>query len=337
MAEDKNVLDLHDIALLLNYERVTTEPRFRHSKLREFVRPGETPKTVVLAKVWEDDARPRTTFIFDRSPEHTSKLDLTSPPDLPSNMLSKDFEAGDQSKLPTSKELETIFWQARGHDGCYQSVTLLQHFFDMYSPSTLIRIRHGPKDPKCKVPGDTHITSLDRRVILEMKLVKPRYTIMSSVCPENKTYISGEGATMLHAVVGFAPPDIENMASVIDLSSMQFGDIGRGPGAKGGELFALDTMDEFYNRMEKVAHGNVDGESKTSQRIGPSIDDTWLKQIAVKVKLRLERRESEKWCGHCGAPLPDTKSCSGCHNAWYCNQAHQKLAWTFHKHYCSKK
>ncbi|KAF9475518.1 hypothetical protein BDN70DRAFT_248375 [Pholiota conissans] len=28
-------LDLHDIALLLNYERVSTEPRFRYTKLQE--------------------------------------------------------------------------------------------------------------------------------------------------------------------------------------------------------------------------------------------------------------------------------------------------------------
>ena len=29
------VLELHDISLLLNYERASTEPRFRHTKLRE--------------------------------------------------------------------------------------------------------------------------------------------------------------------------------------------------------------------------------------------------------------------------------------------------------------
>jgi hypothetical protein len=28
-------LDLHEIATLLNYERYTTEPRFRYAKLRE--------------------------------------------------------------------------------------------------------------------------------------------------------------------------------------------------------------------------------------------------------------------------------------------------------------
>ena len=336
MADDKNVLDLHDIALLLNYERGVTEPRFRHSKLRELARPGETPKTVVLAKVWEDDTRPRTTFIFDRSPDHASKIDLTSPPDLPHNMIPTDITAENRLTSLTTKELETIFWQARAHDGCYNSVTLFQHFFDLYLPSTLVRIRHGPSDTKGKVPGDAYITTLNKRVILEMTLVKPRHTIMASVCPENNTYISGQSKILLHAVVGFAPPDVEDMTSVIDLSSMQFGDIGRGPGGKGQGLFALDTMDEFYDRMEKVAHGKVDDETKLSQRIGPCNDDPWLKKVAEKVKERWEERASKKWCGHCGAPLPDTKACSGCHNVWYCNQEHQKLAWSFHKHYCKK-
>ncbi|KAK0232705.1 hypothetical protein IW262DRAFT_1326278 [Armillaria fumosa] len=41
----------------------------------------------------------------------------------------------------SSKELETIYWQARNHDACYKSVTLLQYFFEYYPLETNIRIR----------------------------------------------------------------------------------------------------------------------------------------------------------------------------------------------------
>jgi hypothetical protein len=41
MADTEEVLDLYDIAVLLNYERNTTEPRFRHTKLREVAFPGK--------------------------------------------------------------------------------------------------------------------------------------------------------------------------------------------------------------------------------------------------------------------------------------------------------
>jgi hypothetical protein len=40
MTDPEELLDLYDIAVLLNYERNITEPRFRHTKLREVAYPG---------------------------------------------------------------------------------------------------------------------------------------------------------------------------------------------------------------------------------------------------------------------------------------------------------
>jgi hypothetical protein len=40
MTDSEEVLDLYDIAVLLNYERVTTEPRFRYTRLREVAFAG---------------------------------------------------------------------------------------------------------------------------------------------------------------------------------------------------------------------------------------------------------------------------------------------------------
>ncbi|KAK7460639.1 hypothetical protein VKT23_009356 [Stygiomarasmius scandens] len=335
MSSEEEPLDLYDISLLLNYERVTTEPRFRHAKLREVVYPGDDFETVLLKKVlWVDNARPRTAFVFDRPARHAEKIDMTSPPDLPSNILPDKLADSDKLKSLTPKQLETAFWQARGHDACYTSVTLLQHFFDLFPPSTLIRIRHGPQG---KTAGKVYTTCISTRVIWEMMLVNPKQTTLALVFPENKTYISGEDHTMKHAVVGFSESPSGNIDSVLDLSSMQFGDVGRGPGAKGQGLFALDTMNEYYDRLEKITEGNDDSFTKMSQRIGPSNDDKWLKLVAKKAKERWEERDAERWCGHCGAPGVAAKACSACHNAWYCDEAHQKLAWPFHKHYCAKK
>ncbi|KAF2793141.1 hypothetical protein K505DRAFT_362251 [Melanomma pulvis-pyrius CBS 109.77] len=65
---------------------------------------------------------------------------------LPTNML----PANPSQKLftLTPKELETIFYQIRGHNGCYPAVALLQHFFDLFPETTLLRIRHRPARKK---------------------------------------------------------------------------------------------------------------------------------------------------------------------------------------------
>ncbi|KAG9240002.1 hypothetical protein BJ878DRAFT_585208 [Calycina marina] len=309
---ESEILDLYQISLLLTYERGTTEPRFRHAKLREEF----------------DDNRPLTTYIFDRDSKYKStKLDMTSSPDLPSEILPLNFNENDPLNSLTTKELDTALWQARGYDGCYKSVTLLQHFFDLYPRSTQIRICHGPKGKALfglsQARGDAYVTELGKRVILEMTLVQACQSSLSSVCPENMTYISGESKTMLHAVFGFASPGAENCTAFLDLSSMQFGDVGRRPGLKGQGIFALDTFDEFNDRMDSVAHG-----------MSPHVMSN--SKVAEKVKKRWENRKKEKCCGHCGAPLLDVKTCTGCLKAWYCNKEHQKLAWYFHRQYCTK-
>ncbi|KAF5338805.1 hypothetical protein D9758_012095 [Tetrapyrgos nigripes] len=333
MGSQTELLDLYDISLLLNYERITTEPLFRHARLREIAYPGQDFKTVYLppaSQFWKDDRR--TGYLFDRPAHHTGKIDVNGPPDLPSNIIPDHLPKSDPLRSLTPKQLETAFWQGRAHDGCYKSVDLLQKFFAFFPPNTRLRIRHGLQGKK---PGKEYITRVESRVILEVTLVNPKHTLLAMVQPEGQMHISGEAHTMQHAVLGFTEggPD-DDLMSVLDLSSMQFGDVGRGPGPRGQEPFALDTMDEFRARLEKVAEGKDDSRTKISHWMTPGKHERWLQLVAKKAKERWDRRESGRWCGHCGAPLTVLKSCSGCQNAWYCDADHQKLAWTFHKHYC---
>ncbi|KIJ30305.1 hypothetical protein M422DRAFT_252455 [Sphaerobolus stellatus SS14] len=98
------ILDLYDIVLLLNYERFTTEPRFRHAKLHEIATGGADPKTVkVLTPIWIDCFVLKTGMVFDKRPPKTS-----IERDLPSNMLPDPVPA--HLKIFTEKQLETIFY-----------------------------------------------------------------------------------------------------------------------------------------------------------------------------------------------------------------------------------
>ncbi|KAJ8520459.1 hypothetical protein ONZ45_g2701 [Pleurotus djamor] len=315
---DMSILDLHDIALLLNYERASTEPRFRGAKLREIANNRTNFQTILIqVPEWDTRSLPKVGYVFDKPRNPSNYL----PPDTPDNMLPTPVP--DNLKSLTPKEIETIFWQARAHDGCFKAVALLQHFFDLCPDDTQIRIR--------TTNGTEYTTSISHRVILEMPFIQPNLMSLSIVVPEGMTYLQGESYTMIHAVMGFAQNPTDNITTVVDLSAMQFGENGRGMGGKG--VVVIESLDEFYDRVEKVAAGAETDMARTSARIRGTPVDRWLKEVARRAMTRWEQRATKPWCGHCGAPAPASR-CSKCQNTWYCNKEHQTNAWAFHKKFC---
>ncbi|KAH9487294.1 hypothetical protein JR316_0001364 [Psilocybe cubensis] len=318
---NSDILDLHDIALLLNYERASTEPRFRHAKLRE-VTNSDFQTVRLLAPEWAAPNVPKTGMVFDK-PRRGSQTETR--PDLPSNMLPDSPSPSLTSLNP--KQLETLYWQARNHDGCYRTVTLFQHFIDLFpNPNTIpIRVRtidnHGPK---------VYTVSAGARLILEMKLKEPSSLTLACVLPDNQTYISGGARVIDHAVLAFSE-DGQNIESILDLSSLQFGDVGRG--CKGRGLFLLEPVHEYVDRyLPRFATQNNFEDGKHSSRINDAPDSAWLRQVAKRVKERWDNRKNEHWCGHCGAPGKTLRKCP-CGSAYYCDVDHQKAAWPFHKHF----
>ncbi|KAF9019293.1 hypothetical protein BDZ89DRAFT_1073159 [Hymenopellis radicata] len=316
-------LDLYDIALLLNYERASTEPRFRHAKLREAVR-NENFKTikVIGSQEWLTSAAvEKMGFVFDTKPGKNSEER-----DTPANILPSPIPPSLQAL--TAKELETIFWQVRNHDACYTSVNLAQHFFELYPDHTKLRVRTWK--------GVEYITTVSTRVILELKIIDPITMTHATVLPRGTTYITGdESYEMNHAVLGFASSREGNIDTILDMSSLQFGDAGRGLGGK--SLFALESLDEFYDRVETIARGADTENARTSMAITPAAAhiEAWLAGVAKRVKERWDKRHQEHWCGHCGGPAA-TQRCSKCGGAYYCDRRHQVAAWPFHKRFCKK-
>lgn len=326
MPTQPGLLDLYDIAVLLNYERSTTEPRLRHTKLREVAFPGYMPTSVALNNPinsgWIDNDL--TWIVLDHQPGDPTE------PDLPSNMPRGEVKEELRKELSDQK-LETLFHRARNHNGCYQAVGLLQIFFDLFPEETKLRVRHAPKD---KQPGDSYLTTIHRRIIIEEEFVEP--TVSTAVCIANTgmLFVCGNEPRMDHAVVGFSPLDSDNITTILDLSSMQFGDAGRGPGIKGKQTFALDNMAEFEARWSRLAAGTDTSKSKQSRTLtGTSVDD-WLTEVAIRAKKRWDERATSKWCAHCGAP-DATFKCGKCRDDWYCDRDHQLKAWKFHQGYCS--
>lgn len=328
MTTSEEPLDLYDIAVLLNYERATTEPRFRHTKLREVALPGSKPKTVALKAPdehnWIDNDC--TWIVLDK------KTDELSDRDLPSNFLPENQKPADGT---SEQKLETLFYQARSHDGGYITIGLLQIFLDLFPGDTKLKIRHAPKN---KSPGESYITGITKRVIIEQPFQYPKTSVAIAVLPAATLYVSGNMPEFEHPVMGFGALDDPNdeVKSILDLSSMQFGDAGRGPGINGKQLFALDTIQEHQSRVMRIYEGNSpDKTPKTSAAISGTPYDDWLTEVTKRVKKRWDSRHEEHWCGHCGSP-DATSKCASCGQAWYCVRDHQKLAWGFHRGYCNK-
>ncbi|PPQ79602.1 hypothetical protein CVT25_003482 [Psilocybe cyanescens] len=290
-----NVLDLHDVALLLNYERASTEPRFRHAKLRELATTSNFQTVRLLTPDWTEATVPRTGMVFDKPkklPGAGSKEDAE--PDLPSNMLPDPISASLRDLTP--KQLETLYWQARNHDGCYRTVTLFQHFIDLFPNPDNVPIRVRTVDNNAP---KAYTTPAGTRIILEMKLMEPRSMTLACVLPDNQTYISGGQDVIDHAVLAFSETG-QNIESILDLASLQFGDVGRG--CKGRGLFVLEPVNDYVARLDRYARDNNFEDGRHSLRINDAPDSAWLRQVAKRVKERWDNRKTEHWCGHCGAP-----------------------------------
>jgi hypothetical protein len=325
MAAAIEPLDLVDIAVLLNYERATTEELFRNMKLREIAFPGESLRsasfdTKALPRDWRDNAR---TWIA------LEEVSTQEDRQLPGAML-KQPNKYVPSTL-TEKQLETIFYRTRAFDSCRKVIELLQELFALFPANTRLRIRHAPND---KEPGTSYITSVRSRRVFRDVLLEPKFSTVLASPQWESILFACTGAEMRHCYMAFYAPDSEEIASILDLSSMQFGEVGRGPGKEGKMLFVLEEKTDYEERLKRIA-GSADLARRESY--AHVIFDQKFPggNIVRTVKERWEKRDTEKWCGYCGAPEPKSK-CGGCGDVWFCNKKHQKMMWSFHKGYCNK-
>lgn len=319
------VLDLYDLALLLTYERYTVEPRFRHAKLVDIAAGHNSFDSISVpleAAEWHNleklDSRAGLVF------ESTDVLE-PSERDLPANMVVPSMVHNARIGNLSPTELETIFFQARTHDSCFASLSLLQYLFGLYPDSQPLRVRTDT--------GMQFTTVAESRHTAKFRLHAPKRMFMcfvASTTGGTSGYFTGEMATMPHISMVFAPREpADARDSVLDLSSLQFGDVGRGLG--GSSLFVLEALDDYVARMRLLAE-RVE-EPVFGGAIAFQPQHAWLEAVARRVKARYDRRDAERWCGHCGAP-GELMACATCKEARYCGTAHQLAAWPFHKHYC---
>ncbi|KAH8593939.1 hypothetical protein B0O99DRAFT_596037 [Bisporella sp. PMI_857] len=130
-AHDLEELDLHDISLLLNYERAISDPKFKDTKLEEVaVSVGDVPFSTLpefKALGWGIQ-KECVGYLFVQEEDLLDSENRS--PDTPENMLPNPIP--ESLKGRSRYDLETIYWQARGYDSCYTSITLLRFFLDNF-------------------------------------------------------------------------------------------------------------------------------------------------------------------------------------------------------------
>ncbi|KZV88139.1 hypothetical protein EXIGLDRAFT_839483 [Exidia glandulosa HHB12029] len=336
-----DALDLYDLALLLSYERFTLEPRFRHTKLVDMAvaaSPFQTLQPEIAE--WNDPdplKRARRWGYVYRDFSTSSMLYMSKTPvrDLPSNMLLDPHPP--YLQLPTAAEKETAFYQPRALYSARESVVLIRYLLDLFDASAEVRIRTPRGETLYARAQDlrTRTYTLSKLRSFVLSLIMPH---SMSACLDIDIVALGDTKSdpVEHSVLIFQQARASSLDDprpiVLDLSSIQFGTLGRGLG--GRALFALEAQDAYDTRLRSVADEVVvlPSASPPNEREEPRHD--WLRDVAAHVKARYDRRATEGWCGHCGAPGTALSLCARCGVARFCSREHQLAAWPMHKLFC---
>ncbi len=158
-----------------------------------------------------------------------------------------------------------------------------------------------------------------------------------SVVPSGPlTTITGNQEGEPHAVLGFGASGSKFVSTFVDMTSRQYGDVGKG---LYGESYYFGPPDQYFTKLEKDICVELENRG-TASYMNPSPDlaeEERLKACAERVWKRWQNREKEGWCAHCGKGGKLLR-CSGCKKSpvWYCCKEHQVGGWKLHKYTCEK-
>ena len=99
----------------------------------------------------------------------------------------------------------------------------------------------------------------------------------------------------------------------------------------------LEGFEEYSERMRTFSDGMDPTTIKvtvrmTPQPLGDMEQDEFEQGVARRVKERLDKRITEHWYGHCGAPAK--QRCEKCKKVYFCNREHSVAGWPMHKGTC---
>ncbi|KAF8341922.1 hypothetical protein F5887DRAFT_363745 [Amanita rubescens] len=326
-------VNLHDLATILLHERLLSEPRFKHSHLREIndgsapriILPPDTPLPVL------DDLPKNIPYLAFFLVENASEI-----PKIPEPIgvtRSGDYDVSEM-------ELEMYFWGIRHHNSGYTLAHAMQLVLDALPTTTKLQIRTS-QGHFLTVPASSFsivelpIRALTNTYICNMKPLESsesdghtRFSVVQHVTGGSEPF---PWVYMLFQD-GVANAEQQSLQVVLDLVSPMLCFRGLG-----GEIFSMECLEEYHTKL--LSQGALEGRPfKHSNRIRflPSDvpEDSEATQLSERVLTRLSKiMEGETFCTYCGKAMAKSL-CTVCRKARYCDKKCQKKGWKYHKTWC---
>ncbi|KAH6722623.1 hypothetical protein BKA61DRAFT_729934 [Leptodontidium sp. MPI-SDFR-AT-0119] len=326
-ATEMEPIPLRTLTVLLAYEKMATDPRFVDHGL--VVSSTADPGVLAAGEMQNPSffsSCPRT--IIRRSLHQFEQVN-DAPSSIESTAMCKvSPNAGPEVKNLTVAQLDSIYYESLGHNGCYSSISLYQYFFQLCPPDQRISIQIKNEEPVIVDPST--------RQTIEFGIMgpKPWTVVLKDSSPS--TLLNGGKDGDAHAILGFPYPGSKFVNAVVDLSRMQYGEVGRG---SFGEFYFVGSYEDYCDSTEKNICTQLQNRG-TANYMNPSsdlVEEARLKGCTERVWERWQNRHKQGWCAHCGKGGKLLK-CSGCRQSqtWYCCKEHQVAGWKLHKHTCEK-
>ena len=335
-----DTVDLHDLATILLRERLLSEPRFKHSHLKE-INDGSAPRTLLphtLLPVLDD---------LPKNIPHLAFFLVENPNEIPGIPERTAVTRTGGNYYVTDLELEMYFWSIRHHDSGYTLAHAMQLVLDAL-PSTMKLCIRTSRGHFLTLPVSSFsIVEVPVRALTNTYIcnMKPRER------PESDNNDDGHKSVNLaqHTTggtgffpwvymlfqgdgVGIAEQQQQRLQVVLDLVSPML--FFRG---LGGEIFSMERVKEYH--AELLPQGALEGRDiKHSERImfppNEARENSEAAQLSERVLARfLKIMEGEAFCAYCGKEMAKSV-CTGCRKTRYCDKKCQKRGWKYHKTWC---
>ena len=331
-----DTVDLHDLATILLRERLLSEPRFKHSHLRE-INDGSAPRTILAHTPLP---------VLDDLPENTPHLAfflVENASEIPRIREPPEVTRTGGNYVPSEMELEMYFWGIRHHNSGYTLVHAMQLVLDGLPTTTKLRIRTS-QGHFLTVPASSFsivevpITALTNTYICNMKPQEnpdsdghTRLSLTQHVTGGNGSF---PWVYILFGGDGVANAEQQSSRVVLDLVSPMLCFRGLG-----GEIFSMECMEDYHTKL--LSQGALEGRPfKHSNRImfRPSDvqpeEDSEVVPLSDRVLTRLSKiMEGETFCAYCGKEMAKSL-CTVCRKVRYCDKKCQTKGWKYHKTWC---
>ncbi|CAG8976782.1 hypothetical protein HYALB_00008440 [Hymenoscyphus albidus] len=274
---DSEPISLRTLTILLKYERSTSDARFPNVRLinTSFVDlacklPTQTikaefpkkPKTIREEHFHHFGHQGAPAFSTEEAIVATCIIHPTAQPAIKGLSL---------------KNRDLIFNITRGFNGCFHALHLYQQFFKLYPPGRKVSIQLGKEEPILFEPSSRVIPEFD---LFGTKLFS--VSMVHSPIPQESRYFDllacGDEEGRRHAILGFPSPNDPEEYLVVDMTSLQYGEV---VGGVFGEPYFIGTLKDWNVMMSKCCDKLV--VVKVSQLVGDSKFTQNSKECAERV------------------------------------------------------